>query len=159
MTFPLRRLALVLALGASLPAVAAPRLPLLFGEGAVLQRDQPIPVWGWATPGATLTVRLDGQQANAKADATGRWQTKLPAHAAGGPYVLQVQGDGATLKVADILIGDVWLASGQSNMEFPLEKSDGGAAAVASAHDTKIRHFKVPKSWSAQPEDELAGGS
>ncbi len=159
MTFPFRRLALAAALCAAVPAFAAPRLPLLFADGAVLQRDQPMPVWGWATPGATLTVSLDGKQATAKADASGRWQAKLPAHAAGGPYVLQVQGDGATLKVADILVGDVWLASGQSNMEFPLLKSDGGPAAVAAASDANIRHFKVPKSWSAKPEDELAGGS
>lgn len=159
MTFPFRRVLLAAACCAALPAAAAPRLPLLFGEGAVLQRDQPIPVWGWATPGATLTVRLDGQQATAKADARGQWQAILPAHRAGGPYVLQVQGDGGTLKVDDILLGDVWLASGQSNMEFPLVKSDGGPAAVASAADAKIRHFKVPKSWSAKPEDELAGGS
>ena len=143
----------------ALPATAAPRLPLLFGEGAVLQREQPIPVWGWASPGAKIAISLGGAKAEATADAHGQWQATLPAHAAGGPYVLQVQGDGATLKVQDILIGDVWLASGQSNMEFPLSKSDGGDAAAKSASDAKIRHFKVPKSWSAQPEGELAGGS
>jgi len=159
MSFPLHRLLLAAAACAALPAAAAPRLPLLFGEGAVLQREQPIPVWGWATPGAKIAVSLDGHQTGATTGSNGRWSATLPAHAAGGPYVLQVQGDGATLKVSDVLIGDVWLASGQSNMEFPLLKSDGGQAAAASASDAKIRHFKVPKSWSAQPEDELAGGS
>ncbi|HEY0335076.1 MAG TPA: sialate O-acetylesterase [Stenotrophomonas sp.] len=139
-------------------ALAAPRLPLLFGEGAVLQRDQPIPVWGWSTPGAKILVSLDGSRAEAEADAKGQWQVLLPTHAAGGPYALQVSGDGATLQVKDVLVGDVWLASGQSNMEFPLAKADDGAKAAASANDAQIRHFKVPKSWSAQPEQELAGG-
>jgi len=159
MNFPLQRLLMAALACTALPAAAAPRLPLLFGEGAVLQRDQPIPVWGWATPGAKIAVSLDGKQAATTTGADGRWSTTLPAHAAGGPYVLQVQGDGATLKVGDILVGDVWLASGQSNMEFPLAKSAGGEAAAAAANDAKIRHFKVPKSWSAKPEDELAGGS
>jgi len=159
MKFPLSRLVLAAAAGLALPAIAAPRLPLLFADGAVLQRGQPIPVWGWASPGAKIAVSLDGHAASATADAQGQWQARLPAHAAGGPYVLQVQGDGATLQVADVLVGDVWLASGQSNMEFPLLKSDGGPAAVAAASDAKIRHFKVPKSWSAQPEQALAGGS
>jgi len=159
MKFPLSRLFLAAAACTALPAIAAPKLPLLFADGAVLQRDAPIPVWGWAGPGAKITVGLDGHKAGATADAKGLWQAQLPAHAAGGPYVLQVQGEGVTLRVADVLVGDVWLASGQSNMEFPLLNSEGGPAAVAAASDAKIRHFKVPKSWSAQPEADLAGGS
>jgi len=159
MNYPLRRLVLCAAFCVALPAAAAPRLPLLFGQGAVLQRDQPIPVWGWASPAAQLEITFDGQRASALANAEGRWLATLPAHRAGGPFVLQVQGDGGTLTVNDVWVGDVWLASGQSNMEFPLIKSDGGAAAVAGADDAQIRHFKVPKSWSAKPEDELAGGS
>lgn len=91
---------------------AAPVLPLLFSDGAVLQRDQPLPVWGTATPGAQLTVRLDGRTASATTDAGGRWQVLLPAHAAGGPFELQVEGDGGALQVRDVLFGDVWLASG-----------------------------------------------
>lgn len=159
MKFPLSRLVLAAAACVALPVAAAPKLPLLFADGAVLQRDEPIPVWGWASPGAKIAVSLDGSKAAATADATGLWLARLPAHAAGGPYVLHVQGDGGMLQVGDVLVGDVWLASGQSNMEFPLLKSDGGPAAVAAASDAKIRHFKVPKSWSAQPEPELAGGS
>ncbi|HYG06709.1 MAG TPA: sialate O-acetylesterase [Stenotrophomonas sp.] len=159
MNLALRRLLLGTLLCTTLPALAAPRLPLLFADGAVLQREQPIPVWGWASPGAKIAVSLDGSRAEATTDAQGHWQVQLPAHAAGGPYTLQVQGDGATLRVADVLVGDVWLASGQSNMEFPLLKADGGAAAAAAANDPKIRHFKVPKSWSGKAEQDLAGGS
>lgn len=149
-------LAAVLSAGS---ASAAPELPLLFSDGAVLQRDQPLPVWGTATPGAPIQVRLAGHSARATAAADGRWQVLLPAHAAGGPFQLQVDGDGATLQVRDLLFGDVWLASGQSNMEWPLHDTQGAAAAVAAADDGQLRHFKVPKSWSGEPERRLAGGS
>lgn len=149
----------VLAL-AALPgsAWATLELPLLFGDGAVLQRDAPLRVWGWATPGARVQVRLDGQVASAVATVDGRWQAQLPAHAAGGPYVLEVEGDGTRRRIGDVLVGDVWLASGQSNMEWPLAQARDGAREVAAAADPQLRHFKVPKSWSAQPQSRLAGG-
>ncbi|WP_369975414.1 sialate O-acetylesterase [Xanthomonas bundabergensis] len=146
---------------AALPASAWAelQLPLLFADGAVLQRDVPMRVWGWATPGARIQVRLDGGAASAVAAADGRWQAQLPAHAAGGPYVLEVQGDGARRRIGDVLVGDVWLASGQSNMEWPLAQARDGAREVAAANDPQLRHFKVPKSWSVQPEERLAGGA
>lgn len=149
----------VLAL-AALPASAWAelQLPLLFADGAVLQRDVPMRVWGWATPGARIQVRLDGAAAKAAAAADGHWQAQLPAHAAGGPYVLEVQGDGAQRRIGDVLVGDVWLASGQSNMEWPLAQARDGASEVAAANDPQLRHFKVPKSWSPQPQPQLAGG-
>lgn len=145
---------------AALPASAWAelQLPLLFADGAVLQRDVPLRVWGWATPGARIQVRLDGAAATAVAAADGRWQAQLPAHAAGGPYVLEVQGDGARRRIGDVLVGDVWLASGQSNMEWPLAQARDGAREVAAANDPQLRHFKVPKSWSPQPQRQLAGG-
>ncbi len=143
---------------AAMPAEAKPSLPLLFSDGAVLQRDQPIPVWGWATPGAEIRVRFDGNEASATADAQGRWQVDLPAHAAGGPYVLDVSGDGGELSAKDVLVGDVWLASGQSNMEFTVSQGDDAAQVIAAAHDPQLRHFKVPKSWSGTPQEHLAGG-
>lgn len=143
---------------ASGSAAAQPSLPLLFADGAVLQRDEAMPVWGWATPGAAITVSFDGKQATAKTDAQGRWKVRLPAHTAGGPYVLSVHGDGGALQVRDVLVGDVWLASGQSNMEWPLAQASDGPQAVAAANDTQLRHFKVPKSWSVQPEAKLTGG-
>ncbi|MCC4597398.1 sialate O-acetylesterase [Xanthomonas campestris pv. phormiicola] len=146
---------------AALPASAWAelQLPLLFADGAVLQRDVPMRVWGWATPGARIQVRLDGGAASAVAAADGRWQAQLPAHVAGGPYVLEVQGDGARRHIGDVLVGDVWLASGQSNMEWPLAQARDGAREVAAANDPRLRQFKVPKSWSAQPQQRLAGGS
>ena len=139
-------------------AWAALQVPLLFADGAVLQRDVPMRVWGWATPGARIQVRLDGAAASATAAADGRWQAQLPAHAAGGPYVLEVEGDGTRRRIGDVLVGDVWLASGQSNMEWPLAQARDGAREVAAANDPQLRHFKVPKSWALQPAQRLAGG-
>ncbi|WP_115553594.1 sialate O-acetylesterase [Xanthomonas arboricola] len=159
MTAPLVRRACLLGLVLASPlALAQPTLPLLFADGAVLQRDQPMPVWGWASPNAAITVSFDGKRATAKADAKGTWKVSLPAHKAGGPYVLSVQGDGGQLQVRDVLVGDVWLASGQSNMEWPLAQASDGPQAVAAANDPQLRHFKVPKSWSVQPEARLTGG-
>ena len=149
---------LALALASPL-ALAQPTLPLLFADGAVLQRDQPMPVWGWASPNAAITVSFDGKRATARADAQGAWKVTLPAHTAGGPYVLSVQGDGGQLQVRDVLVGDVWLASGQSNMEWPLAQASDGPQAMAAANDPQLRHFKVPKSWSVQPETRLTGGA
>ncbi|MCD0246350.1 beta galactosidase jelly roll domain-containing protein [Xanthomonas melonis] len=156
-SFVRRACLLGLVLGSPL-ACAQPSLPLLFGDGAVLQRDQPMPVWGWSTPNASIRVDFDGRHATTRADAQGAWKVSLPAHAAGGPYVLSVQGDGGQLQVRDVLVGDVWLASGQSNMEWPLAQASDGTQAVAAANDPQLRHFKVPKSWSVQPETRLAGG-
>lgn len=154
-----RALALATGMVVATGAVqAAPTLPLLFADGAVLQRDQPMPVWGWATPGASLQVGFDGHQAQARADAQGRWKVLLPAHAAGGPYALSVQGDGATLTVRDVLVGDVWLASGQSNMEFQLAQARDAAREIAAAHDPQLRHFKVPKAWATSAQAHLPGG-
>ncbi|WP_425510894.1 sialate O-acetylesterase [Xanthomonas albilineans] len=154
-----RWLTLLAMAALSWPAAAALQLPLLFTEGAVLQRDVPIPVWGWATPGARIQVRLDDAQANAVAAPDGRWQAQLPAHAAGGPYVLEVQGDGSRQRIGDVLIGDVWLVSGQSNMEMPLVMARDGAREVAAATDSQLRDFKVPHTWSPQPQPRLTGGT
>jgi len=154
----LRWLAVVALAALPASAWAELQLPLLFADGAVLQRDVPMRVWGWATPGARIQVGLDGAAATAVAAADGRWQAQLPAHAAGGPYVLEVRGDGAQRRIGDVLVGDVWLASGQSNMEWPLAQARDGAREVAAANDPQLRHFKVRKSWSPQPQRQLAGG-
>ncbi|WP_310093753.1 sialate O-acetylesterase [Pseudoxanthomonas sacheonensis] len=134
-------------------------LPLLFSDGAVVQRDQPLPIWGWATPGARIEVALDGRNAKATASGDGAWRVELPAHAAGGPYLLEIRENGGdATTVRDVLVGDVWLASGQSNMEWPVAQAKDAEREIASASDSRIRHFKVPKSWSGQPQARLTGG-
>lgn len=142
------------------PDAPAPlRLPRLFQDGMVLQRDTPIPVWGWAAPGATVEVTLNGRTERATADSAGAWMVRLPALAAGGPHTLTVQGTGTPVTIRDVLVGDVWVASGQSNMEWPLAQATNGAAAIAAARDPMIREFAVPHTWSETPEQDLAGGS
>jgi sialate O-acetylesterase len=138
---------------------AALRLPQLFGDGMVLQRGTRIPVWGWAAPGTRVAVLLHGRTARATADGSGAWSVTLPALAAGGPYALAVEGGGARIDVRDILAGDVWVASGQSNMEWPVAAAVNGAQEVASAHDPRIRQFAVPQSFSDVPEADVTGGN
>lgn len=140
-------------------AQAKVTLPLMFSDGAVVQRDRPLPVWGWATPGAKVEVAFDGRSAQTIAAPDGAWRVELPAHAAGGPFVLNVnERGGDSVAVRDVLVGDVWLASGQSNMEWPVEQAQDAEQEIARANDSRIRHFKVPKSWSSKPEARLTGG-
>ena len=132
-------------------ASAAVELPSFFSEHMVLQRDLPIPVWGWAAPGEQVTVQL-GAQAAAKATAAadGTWKVKLPASAGGGPFTLVVKG-GNELRIADVLVGEVWLCSGQSNMEFTVDGVNDAAKEKAAATDDQIRQLYVPRVPGAQP--------
>ena len=148
--------------GPSAPAlVAIPRvigtdftLSPLFSEGAVLQRDRPLAVWGEAAPGETISVRLGGRFARTDAGSDGRWRANLGALSAGGPFVLSAQtASGQTLTRGDILLGDVWLCSGQSNMEMSFDWNvKNKNAEVAAANYPKIRLLHLPNrtSWSPQ---------
>src|ERR1700728_274759 len=115
-----RLFSLALSLAALHGASAEVRFPNLLSDHAVLQRERPIHVWGWATPNAHLTVRFHQQTVGAEADALGQWSAYLAPEDAGGPFTLSVTGDGPEKTLSDLLIGDVWFASGQSNMEMPL---------------------------------------
>lgn len=162
------RLVLVAAgLVSTLGAHATVRLPALVGDHMVLQRNAPVPVWGWAAPGEQVTVLFRGQRYSATPAATGRWQVSLPAQPAGGPYTMTIQGQN-TLTVQDILVGDVWLASGQSNMELPLRDKNAPAPGayplvlnaeqeVAAATFPQIRQFTVKKTVAYQPQTESEG--
>lgn len=166
-SLPRRRAAallLALVMGSS-PAAAqqgdtpALRLPRLFQSGMVLQRDTRIPVWGWAPPGASVAVTFGGTTQRAVAGADGAWTVRFPALPAGGPHTLTVEGAGARMEIPDVLVGDVWVASGQSNMEWPLARATGGPEAAAAARDPLIREFAVPHAWAEAPADDLPGGA
>jgi sialate O-acetylesterase len=126
-------------------ARAEVRLPAIFSDHAVLQRERPIHVWGWATPGAHVQASFHLQSVSADADARGKWSLWLAPERAGGPYTLAIVGDGGRREFTDVLVGDVWFASGQSNMELPLKGFVGsaevkdGAKEIAAATNPRLR--------------------
>lgn len=136
----------------------AVELPRVFGDGMVLQREQPIPVWGRSPAGARVTVTFDGNVATTRADRNGDWRVDLPASVAGGPRVLRIDDGTGSRVLEDVYVGDVWLASGQSNMEWSIANSADAEAEIAAATDPLIRHFKVSRSWAGEPQWQLVGG-
>jgi sialate O-acetylesterase len=147
-------LGLVLAAVLSAPAAADVSLPNVIGDHMVLQRGRRIPIWGWASAGERVTVELAGNKARTRADARGEWRVDLPKLKAGGPHTLTVSGKNAIVR-NNILVGEVWIGSGQSNMEFALVHARGGPAAAAAAKYPKIRLFHVPKGLSGIPKRDV----
>jgi sialate O-acetylesterase len=142
--------------GFCLIASATPSLPGLFSDHMVLQRGKPIPVWGGADPGESLRVTLADRSVEIMAGPDGRWWVLLEPLAAGGPFTLVVEGK-ARLTVRDVLIGEVWLASGQSNMHLALRGSSTAAKDLPMATHAGIRLFTVPKSSSLKPMESAKG--
>jgi sialate O-acetylesterase len=144
------------------------RLPNVLSSHAVLQRDTPIHVWGWSNPGETVTVHFHDQTRSASASSLGLWSLWLMPELAGGPYTLTAQGNaegdsgnGAGVTRSDILVGDVWLASGQSNMEMPLNGFPGSAVLknadqeIAQANLPTVRLLRIEKNSSDYPLDDV----
>ncbi|WP_019987260.1 sialate O-acetylesterase [Rudanella lutea] len=140
------------------PAFAQVRLARLFSDHVVLQRQQVIPVWGWAKPGETVRVTLAGQTGQAKADASGKWTVRLTPLEAGGPHELVASAKSGQAKAADVLIGEVWLCSGQSNMEWPVKQADNYENEKRNASFGQIRHFRVEHELALTPETDLKTG-
>lgn len=134
----------------------------LFSDGAVLQRGVPIPIWGTAAAGEKVTVRLDGQEASTTADQDGKWKVQLPPHEAGGPFEMTISGNN-TLTIGNLLVGEVWICSGQSNMERQLGPRSGQKPLenweqeAASANYPLLRHFGVVKNKSISPLEQVRG--
>jgi len=140
---------------AVMAARAEVRLPKLLASHMVLQRDQPIHLWGWAEPDEKVTAELDHQTQSAVTDSVGHWQIFLPAMHAGGPFQMMVKGTNAIV-LEDVLIGDVWFASGQSNMEMPLKGFPGAviqdsAEEIRNAGHKELRLFRTPTRASDFP--------
>ena len=149
-------LAMVLAwvLGSMNPAAAAsppPSMGPLFTDHAVLQRDRPIDIHGQAVPRADVTVTLGSVSASARADDAGRWNARLPAQPAGGPHVLTARTEDGSHSATDVLIGDVWLCSGQSNMEWPVRQTHDAWNEAALSANARIRHVTIPRVTAAAP--------
>lgn len=130
------------------------KLPHIFSDGMVLQRNQPIAVWGWADPGEQVKVNLNNQRQETTAGADGKWKVKLSSEEAGGPFQLVVSGKN-TVTLSDVLIGEVWICSGQSNMGFTVARSDHAEQEIASANYPQIRHVSIPRKTAGVPLDDI----
>lgn len=139
-------------------SVAQLKLPRLFSDHVVLQRQKPIPVWGWAKPKEKVIVTLAGQKQIVTTDASGKWMVKFMPMEAGGPHQMTVTAKSGKVEVNDILMGEVWLCSGQSNMEWPVRQADNFKAEKKNADFPKIRHFFVAHEVTMQPQTDLTSG-
>jgi len=151
-----RSLLIAVGIAASTAAAAAPSIDPQVGEHAVIQRGKPIVLSGDAVPNERLSVSFADKLQTVMADSTGRWTSTFPAHARGGPFAIKVAGASGTATAGDILIGDVWLCSGQSNMEYPLNRALNGEAEVQGAADSELRLMKVPQQLAAKPAQLFA---
>jgi sialate O-acetylesterase len=148
-----------LSLGTARMAAANVALPAIFGDHMVLQQKSEVTIWGWASPAEEVTVTgsWDQKAVRTKASGLARWSLKLQTPDAGGPYTLQVKGNNS-ITVQDVLIGEVWLCSGQSNMEWTARSGiDNGPAETAKANYPAIRFFTVTKRTAEGPQLDLEG--
>ncbi|MEZ4888282.1 MAG: sialate O-acetylesterase [Chitinophagales bacterium] len=131
-------------------------LSQLFSDNMVLQRGIEVPIWGWASKGTEVELVFQEKTYTAKPnDQTGRWEVKLPSMKAGGPYKMTIEGEGETINLQNIMVGDVWLCSGQSNMEWEVGNVNNAEQEIVNAKDDKIRHFKVSKAGSKDPSNKI----
>lgn len=136
------------------PASAEVRLPAVFGSHMVLQRDMPVPVWGWAAPGEEVTVGFRDQTQTTTAGADGKWSVKIGPYTVGEPGTLTVKGQN-TINLEDVLVGEVWVCSGQSNMGWTVAASiDPDLEASAATHPT-LRLFQVPLLSKPEPQEDV----
>ncbi len=133
------------------------RMPLLFSDGMVLQRNKSIPVWGWADAGEKVEIQFNKQIKNVIADKNGKWMVSLNAEKAGGPFELSITGKNKIV-IKDVLVGEVWICSGQSNMEFQVYKTMNSQAEINDSNYPMIRHFGVAQDLSGTPKDDLKAG-
>ncbi len=143
-------LSAILLLLASSSAIAQIKLPRLIRDSMILQRDVPVNIWGWAAAGEKISVSFNSKTYRTNTDATGKWQLQLPATKAGGPYTMDIVGSN-TIRLKEILFGDVWFCSGQSNMVHQLNIHDVTyAKEIAAANYPQIRQFWIPTLTSLQ---------
>jgi len=129
------------------------KLPGVFTDNMVLQRDMPIKIWGWADKQEKITITFLNETVEVKADRKGSWAAELKPAAAGGPYELLIKGENE-ITLSNILVGDVWICSGQSNMEWPLSTTNGAEAAIKKSTNPTIRLFTVERNTSTFPLED-----
>ena len=148
--------AVLLAVWCTGPAFADVSLASVISDNMVLQRGKPVPIWGWADPGEKVTVKLGKQSQTATADANGDWMVKFKAMKAGGPYKMTVAGKNE-ISIGNILVGEVWVCSGQSNMQWDVRNSDNAKQEIAAANYPNIRLFSVPRITATKPQKDTPG--
>jgi sialate O-acetylesterase len=137
------------------------RLPHVLSNHMVVQREKPVHIWGWASPGAQIAVTVGHEHLSATADDLSHWSAYLPPMPAGGPYDITIEGDSGHIVLQDVLVGDLWIASGQSNMEMPLRGFGSnlvkdGESAITHATDGKVRLLRLPHVSASYPLDDTA---
>ncbi len=135
---------------------ALPFLSPVFGDNMVLQRGKPNTIWGWTEPGREVSIEIGASVAKGVAAADGRWQVTFNPPEVGGPYSLKIQGP-KSVELTNVLVGDVWLCSGQSNMEFGIAFAKGGAEIMKAADRPQIRLFRVSQQVSYSPSSVVKG--
>ena len=138
-------------------ALANVTLPRIFSNNMVLQRNHAITVWGWADAKEKITVQFNHQTKTITTGKNGQWKVVLANEPAGGPYDLTVKGKN-NITLSNVLVGDVWICSGQSNMEWVVRNTNNAASEIAQADFPQIRHFKVPLTIATTPSDDVTGG-
>lgn len=146
-------LILVLMFSVANNLFAEVKLPKLFSSNMILQRDKPIKIWGWANPGEKIKISFIGNNYSVSANPSGKWEVEMKPAAAGGPHILKIND----LSLENILMGDVFFCSGQSNMAFLLMNADGGEEAIKTSENEHIRLFNVPRDIAFQELDDIAG--
>jgi sialate O-acetylesterase len=148
----------ILSICLAVAAMADVRLPQIFSTNMVLQRNIAIPVWGWAAPGEKVTVQFNKQTKSTRAGKDGKWKVQLSQEAAGGPFQLVVKGKNS-ITVDNVLVGEVWLCSGQSNMEMNVKHSEDKRYQkdIRAANDPQIRHIKIKNIVSDTPSQDIEG--
>jgi sialate O-acetylesterase len=123
----------------------------IFADNMVLQRDEPVKIWGWADKNENIEISFNGQIVKTKAKKAGTWEITLSPMTFGGPYAMEIKGKTNRIRLDNLLIGDVWLCSGQSNMEWTVEQSANAEKEIAAANYPEIRSFRVPKGIKNEP--------
>lgn len=141
----------------SIPINAKVVLSKIFADNMVLQRNTPIPIWGWANANEKIAISFNKQIKITKADKNGKWMVKLDNETAGGPFILTIKASN-TITIKNILVGEVWICSGQSNMEYILKYTSNAKKEIASAINPFIRHIKIARTISSLPKDDIPDG-
>ncbi len=147
----------LLLMAFALGAMAQLRLPAIISDHMVIQRGEPVHVWGWAATGQKVTATLAGHKATVRTGKDGRWSLYLPAISAAGPHTLTVSAGKESLSVTDILAGEVWMTSGQSNMDFRLRSIDRADDEISHATNASIRLFEINHALASRPADDVSG--